>query len=631
VRNVLCIIILLAPLPCCARTITVAIDAPADFNNIQAAISDANDGDNVEIQPGTYTGPGNTDIDFLGKPITLRSTNPTDPETVAQTVIDCNNAARAFLFQAGEDANSILDGLTIINGYATGGTIPGHGGAIYCTQSGPVIENCTMTRNAASWGGAIRCGAGSSAVIRNCLFTHNSATVAGAIYCDDSSGTIAGCLFRSNYSTGGSTGAVKAEGDGNLTITDCTFQENSAWTFAGAINASREIQINIADSRFIANSALPGDNPDRSMGGAVAALARTTLTNCLFVGNSARRGGALLLAYSDVNVANCTFADNYAHQHNAIYFNDDYGGYPPLTPPTLRVENSIVWGGEDGMNTSEIYEILVAHTDIPGRWPGYANIDADPCFANPGYWDPNGTPEDANDDFFVPGDYHLKSQAGRWDAERQVWVRDNSTSPCIDAGDPNSPLGQEPFPNGGRINMGAYGATAQASKSYFGKPPCETIVAGDINGDCTVNSIDFSLMSAHWLGLYYRGYPAPAKWTYPPNGQEGVSIYADLGWLADCYPPYIRDPHGELDPTSSCAASHDVYFGTDYTALRDADRNSPQYKGNQPADQSLSNAYMLDQLDPNTPYYWRIDEIAANGTITTGSTWSFTTEAGGPR
>jgi L-ascorbate metabolism protein UlaG (beta-lactamase superfamily) len=65
----------------------------------------------------------------------------------------------------------------------------------------------------------------------------------------------------------------------------------------------------------------------------------------------------------------------------------------------------------------------------------------------------------------VDGDYHLKSQAGRWDPASQSWVKDDVTSPCIDAGDPNSPVGQEPEPNGGRINMGAYGGTKEASKS----------------------------------------------------------------------------------------------------------------------------------------------------------------------
>ena len=46
--------------------------------------------------------------------------------------------------------------------------------------------------------------------------------------------------------------------------------------------------------------------------------------------------------------------------------------------------------------------------------------------------------------------------------------------------------------------MGAYGGTTQASKSYFGAPPCETIMAGDINGDCRVDITDFNLMALHW-------------------------------------------------------------------------------------------------------------------------------------
>ena len=75
---------------------------------------------------------------------------------------------------------------------------------------------------------------------------------------------------------------------------------------------------------------------------------------------------------------------------------------------------------------------------------------------------------------------------------------DEVTSPCIDAGDPMSLIGPEPFPNGGIINMGAYGGTVEASKSYFGEPPCETIVAGDINGDCEINFEDFRLMALHW-------------------------------------------------------------------------------------------------------------------------------------
>ena len=42
---------------------------------------------------------------------------------------------------------------------------------------------------------------------------------------------------------------------------------------------------------------------------------------------------------------------------------------------------------------------------------------------------------------------------------------DDVTSPCIDAGDPATPVGLESSPNGGIVNMGVYGGTNQASRS----------------------------------------------------------------------------------------------------------------------------------------------------------------------
>ncbi len=61
-----------------------------------------------------------------------------------------------------------------------------------------------------------------------------------------------------------------------------------------------------------------------------------------------------------------------------------------------------------------------------------------------------------------------------------------------------SPIGLEPFPNGGFVNMGAYGGTTQAGKTYFGRPACESIVAGDLNGDCQVDRADLDIMALHW-------------------------------------------------------------------------------------------------------------------------------------
>ncbi len=60
-------------------------------------------------------------------------------------------------------------------------------------------------------------------------------------------------------------------------------------------------------------------------------------------------------------------------------------------------------------------------------------------------------------------DYHLKSMGGRWDGS--TWVIDNQHSPCIDAGYADSDYSLEPSPNGGRINIGLYGNTAEASLS----------------------------------------------------------------------------------------------------------------------------------------------------------------------
>ncbi len=127
-------------------------------------------------------------------------------------------------------------------------------------------------------------------------------------------------------------------------------------------------------------------------------------------------------------------------------------------------------------------------------------MEADPGFADPGIWDSQGTPDDTTDDSWIAGDYHLKSQAGRWDPIDEIWVQDEASSPSIDGGDPFAPIGDESFPNGGVANMGVYGADAEASKTYFGGPVCETRMAGDVNGDCRVDLEDLLIVVAQWEG-----------------------------------------------------------------------------------------------------------------------------------
>ena len=108
----------------------------------------------------------------------------------------------------------------------------------------------------------------------------------------------------------------------------------------------------------------------------------------------------------------------------------------------ITIKYSDIEGGQNGISISG------SHSTV--TW-GQGNIKADPCFVAAS-----------------SADCHLKSRAGRWDAAGGSWVLDNVTSPCIDAGDPGSPVAFEPYPNGGIINMGAYGGTDEAGKSPSG-------------------------------------------------------------------------------------------------------------------------------------------------------------------
>jgi hypothetical protein len=92
------------------------------------------------------------------------------------------------------------------------------------------------------------------------------------------------------------------------------------------------------------------------------------------------------------------------------------------------------------------------------------------------------------------GDYHLQSQAGRWDPDSKTWVADGVASPCIDAGDPNSDWTGELWPHGKRINMGAYGGTAEASMSLS----AEGNIA-DLNYDNMVDVEDLYCFAEQWL------------------------------------------------------------------------------------------------------------------------------------
>lgn len=140
---------------------------------------------------------------------------------------------------------------------------------------------------------------------------------------------------------------------------------------------------------------------------------------------------AVYIVGSSPTISNITFVDN---KYGIINF----GQAEP------NITNSIFWNN----SKDDLFQCQAYYSCIERGGEGEGNINVDPLFA-----DPNNS------------DYHLRSEQGRYSQEHHVWILDISTSPCIDAGDPSIDPSSESWPNGGRINMGAYGGTAFASMS----------------------------------------------------------------------------------------------------------------------------------------------------------------------
>jgi len=452
--------------PATAKTIYVDDDGPADFNNIQSAIDDSNDGDVIVVAEGTYF----ENINFKGKNIILRSTDPNNPDVIAATVIDGQQNGSVVTFNSGEDVNCVLSGFTVTGGNAQ------HGGGIYCAGkerwwdigNSPTLINLIIIGNSAEfWGGGMANNALSIPTLKNCIFYDNYSRDGGGIY-NEGSPRLFYCVFRENNASNRGGGMANYDAVGSPILNGCVFEGNSA-LFGGGMD-NDETNVTLINSIFIVNSA--GDDG----GGMHNSYNNLTAVNCIFSGNLAiDHGGGMYNHAINLVLTNCTFNGNSANNIGGGMFSWENG--------QMFLLDSIIYANTptdlSGIQPSQVFYSNISQEGFAGI---NGNICADPCFADP-----------------FNGDYHLKSQAGRWDVNEGRWTKDEVTSPCIDAGDPMSPIGREPFPNGGIINMGAYGGTEEASKSYFGKPICETIVAGDINGDCKVNLKDFALIAYHWL------------------------------------------------------------------------------------------------------------------------------------
>ncbi|MCP4708906.1 MAG: S8 family serine peptidase, partial [Planctomycetes bacterium] len=283
---------------------------PGDYATIQTAIKSSWDGGMVWIADGIYTGVGNRDIEFLGRAITVQSVN--GPENC---IIDCEGTRlkphRGFYFRGEEGADSVLEGVTIRNGYAPGDK----GGGIRCDGSSPTINNCVMSDNIAydenmsnlvDFGGF---GGGmynyhSNPVLTDCKFIGNRSgyeKYIGMINCGGSGGgmynyfsdaILINCVFIDNVADFEDTVGFGFNGGGGGVfnyrsypiITGCTFRGNRAETEGGGGGIyCFESGPAITDCMFVGNSAVGG-------GGGIKYQEfyyhhmRSTVNNCIFSG-----------------------------------------------------------------------------------------------------------------------------------------------------------------------------------------------------------------------------------------------------------------------------------------------------------------------------------------------------------
>jgi len=235
------------------------------------------------------------------------------------------------------------------------------------------------------------------------------------------------------------------------TIDHCVIANNYAY-YGGAILCTDDCEAVITHNRIVNNSAL-------IVAGIWVNYSSPTIANNVIAHNSADINGGGIYNYEGTpSIINNTIAHN---RPNGLDF--DWVSPWSVEEP-VRVWNNIVWENEiyfwDGVGLDQ-YDIRF--NDIQGGWEEEdeeegedegegeeekGNIGEDPLFADSENMD-----------------YHLKSEAGRWDPASGSWIADGVTSPCIDAGNPETAVGEEPDSNGERVNMGAYGGTTQASKS----------------------------------------------------------------------------------------------------------------------------------------------------------------------
>ncbi len=333
------------------------------FASIQYAIDQANSGDTVLVHDGRYI----ENINFHGKAITVGSLFIMDgnSEHISDTVIDGNRSDSVVIFDNNEGSNSKLVGLSITNGYASGGTTiqdtSNCGGGVRVFNSTPFLDSLQIFANEATYEG-------------------------GGLFYDNQ--------IRSNE---------------QLVISKSVIKNNHALYNGGGLRFGSDVRQNA----HVDNSSIIG-NRSSGRGGGLFLYHIGTIINSIIVGNEASYGGGAYIDWGtfrgqqSIRIINATIVSNFADM--------DGGGISYIIQGGDH-KNSIVWDNfpDNAWRDPRYWDdgIIFNHTLISPLQPGTRNIDTDPLFVtnpDPGPDSMWGTPDDDHGDLRLQANSPLIDQ-----------------------------------------------------------------------------------------------------------------------------------------------------------------------------------------------------------------------------
>lgn len=449
-----------------ARNLAGVVDGSAarPFVTIQAAVDAAASGDTVAVAVGHYreavrvTGKG---LALLGGFVGAASygggtsgdfaTRGSDP---AATWLEGTPAGPVVRLT--DAPGSTLDGFRITGGQR---------GVLVDDEAWPsIVADVTISHTliegngvTTEHGGGINALGARLRIVGNTIRGNVGANAAGAYLHHCSDVLVDGNLVEANVGHNDHGGGLTLNGSG--TISRNVFRANRIGETVGYGWGGGVLVVEAHEAPVLLHHNVYTGNYAPGAGGAVFVDegATATLDHDLIVGNRCRgEGGGVYVdaswdgRRSRATITSCTIADNVADVWPGI------GAGICVQASDVVVRDSIVWrntglDGPDGVAVVDGGTLAATYTLSQESLPGIGNLSTDPLFADP-----------------AGGDYHVRSRAGRWSPVLAAWVRDAASSPTIDAGDPASAFSQEPEPNGGRINLGFEGNTAEAGKSGAG-------------------------------------------------------------------------------------------------------------------------------------------------------------------